>query len=45
VLFNETTLLDFEDFDIHGSVHHNAILIEMTNKMQLYKINYYYIVP
>jgi len=28
-------------FDIHGSVHHNIILIQMTNKMQLCRIIYY----
>jgi hypothetical protein len=30
---------------VHGSVHHNANLIEMTNKMQLCKTIYYFIVP
>jgi hypothetical protein len=38
------TRADFE-FDIHGSVHHNTILIKMTNKMQLCRIIYYFIVP
>ena len=33
------------DFDIHRSVHHNTILIKMTNKMQLCRIIYYSIVP
>jgi len=28
-------------FDIHGSVHHNTMLIKMTNRMQLYRIIYY----
>jgi hypothetical protein len=32
-------------FDIHGSVHHNKILIKMTNKMHLCRIIYYSIVP
>jgi hypothetical protein len=35
---------DFE-LDVHGSVHHNAHLIEMTNKMQLCRTIYYSIVP
>ena len=34
-----------EEFDIHGSVHHNTILIKMTNKMKLCRIIYYSIVP
>jgi len=33
------------DLDIHGSVHHNTILIKMTNEMQLCRIIYYSIVP
>jgi len=32
-------------FDVHGSVHHNTNLIEMTNKIQLCRIIYYSIVP
>jgi len=31
--------------DVHGSVHHNTNLIEMTNKMQLCRTIYYSIVP
>jgi hypothetical protein len=31
--------------DVHGSVHHNTNLIEMTNKMQLCWTIYYSIVP
>jgi len=31
--------------DIHGSVHHNTNLIEMTNKIQLCRTIYYSIVP
>jgi hypothetical protein len=31
--------------DIHGSVHHNTVLIKKTNKMQLSRIIYYSIVP
>jgi len=31
--------------DVHGFVHHNANLIEMANKMQLYRKIYYPIVP
>jgi len=31
--------------DVHGSVHHNANLIEMTNKLQLFRTIYYSIVP
>jgi len=31
--------------DVHGSVHHNTNLIEMTNKMQLWRTIYYSIVP
>jgi len=27
-------------FDIHGSVHHDTIFTEMTNKMQLCRILY-----
>jgi len=30
--------------DVHGCVHHNINLIEMTNKMQLCKTIYYFIV-
>jgi len=32
-------------FDIHGSMHHNTNLTEMTNKMQLCRTIYYAIVP
>jgi len=32
-------------FDVHGSVHHNTNLIEMTNKMHLCRTIYYSIVP
>jgi hypothetical protein len=32
-------------FDVHGSMHHNKNLIEMTNKMQLCRTIYYSIVP
>jgi hypothetical protein len=41
-------MLQFEqyyDFDVHGSVHHNTNLIEMTNEMQLCRTIYYSIVP
>jgi hypothetical protein len=31
--------------DVHGSVHHNTNLIEMTNNMQLCRTIYYSIVP
>jgi hypothetical protein len=31
--------------DVHGSVHNNTNLIEMTNKMQLCRPIYYSIVP
>jgi len=31
--------------DVHGSVHHNTNLIEMTNKMRLCRTIYYSIVP
>jgi len=31
--------------DVHGSVHHNTNLIEMTNKLQLCRTIYYSIVP
>ena len=31
--------------DIHGSVHHNTIVIKLTNKMQLCRTIYYSIVP
>jgi hypothetical protein len=31
-------------FDVHGSVHHNTNLTEMTNKMQLCRTIYYSIV-
>ena len=31
--------------DVHGSVHRNTNLIEMTNKMQLCRAIYYSIVP
>jgi chromosome condensin MukBEF MukE localization factor len=31
--------------DVHGSVHHNINLIEMTNKMQLCRTIYYSTVP
>jgi len=31
--------------DVHGSVHHNTNLIEMTKKMQLYRTIYHSIVP
>jgi hypothetical protein len=31
--------------DVHGSVHHNTILIEMTNEMQLCRAIYYSIFP
>jgi len=31
--------------DIHGSVHHNTHLIEMTNKMQLCRTIFYLIFP
>jgi len=33
------------ELDVHGSVHHNINLIEMTNKMQLCRTIYYSIVP
>ena len=32
-------------FAVHGSVHHNTNLIEITNKMQLCRTIYYSIVP
>jgi len=31
--------------EVHGSMHHNTNLIEMTNKMQLCRTTYYSIVP
>jgi len=31
--------------DVHGSVHHNTILIEINNKMQLCRTIYYSTVP
>jgi len=34
----------YYDFDVHGSVHHNTNLIEMTKKMQLSRTIYYSIV-
>jgi len=34
-----------EALDVHGSVHHNTDLIEMTNNMQLCRTIYYSIVP
>jgi hypothetical protein len=34
----------FSQLDVHGSVHHNTNLIEMTNKMQLCRTIYYSIV-
>jgi hypothetical protein len=37
--------IEIKEFDIHGSLHHNTILIKMTNKMQLCGIIYYSIVP
>jgi hypothetical protein len=33
------------ELDVHGSLHHNTNLIEMTNKMQLCSRIYYSIVP
>jgi hypothetical protein len=33
------------ELDIHGSVHHNTNIIEMTNKMQMCRTIYYSIVP
>jgi len=35
----------FYKLDVHGSVHHNTNLIEMTNKMQLCRRIYYSIIP
>jgi hypothetical protein len=32
-------------FDVHGSMHHNTILIKVTNKMQQCRIIYYSTVP
>jgi len=43
---NTSNALVFEKFfDVHGPVHHNINLIEMTNKMQLCRTIYYSIVP
>jgi len=39
------TIIWIRHFDTHGSVHHNTILIKMTNKMQLCRIIHYSIVP
>jgi hypothetical protein len=41
---NVQHLTDHE-LDVHGSVHHNTNLIEMTNKMQLCRTIYYSTVP
>jgi len=38
-------LANFALFDVHGSVHHNTNLTEMTNKMQLCRTIYYSNVP
>jgi hypothetical protein len=34
----------FNPLDVHGSVYHNTVLIEMTNRMQLCRTIYYSIV-
>jgi hypothetical protein len=35
----------FSQLDVHGSVHHDTYLTEMTNKMQLCRTIYHSIVP
>jgi len=41
----DTTGACVYNLDFHGSVHHNANLIEMTNKMQLCRTIYYSFFP
>jgi len=38
-------VLKLHKLDVYGSEHHKTILIEMTNKIQLCRTNYYSIVP
>jgi len=43
--FMTTKVKNILEFDVHGSVHHNTNLIEMTKKMQPCRTIYYSIVP
>ena len=40
-----TTRYTKTQLDVHGSLHHNSNLIEITNRMQLCRTIYYSIVP